>query len=59
MTALPCRCGEVHEGHDLYTYGHHNCFHDDDLVRVVIADEDEAEWMVLCPLCGKHWYVES
>lgn len=52
----PCRCGETHTGdYAAYDYGHHNCFHDAQLIFIVgpAYDSNWRTWSFMCPDCGK------
>lgn len=50
--AYPCRCGVVHAGpYAMYDYGHHNCYHDSELVFL------EAPDYLMCPDCGKVFWA--
>ena len=52
----PCRCGETHRGpYAAYDYGHHNCFHEDGLIRLM----DEYPNDLMCPSCGKTFRVRE
>ena len=52
----PCRCGKTHRGdYGLYEFGHHNCFHEADLIGLPI---DKGEIQAICPLCGMSWRVK-
>jgi predicted RNA-binding Zn-ribbon protein involved in translation (DUF1610 family) len=52
----PCRCGETHRGpYAAYDYGHHNCLHDDGLIRLM---EDAPDYLI-CPACGKTFCVRD
>lgn len=52
----PCRCGETHRGpYAAYDYGHHNCFHEDGLIRLM----DDAPNYLMCPSCGRTFRVRG
>lgn len=49
----PCRCGETHRGdYALYTFGHHNCFHDAPLMPLDFGE-------LVCVDCGKVFQVSA
>jgi len=51
----PCRCGQTHRGdYGLYEFGHHNCFHETELLGLPAGKDIQA----ICPLCGMSWRVK-
>lgn len=53
---FPCRCGETHRGADVYTFGHHNCFHNTPLMKMQKIDGIE---QAICPDCGELFELED
>ena len=47
---FPCRCGETHQPG--YDFGHHNCFHETDLL---LENNRDGSFQVICPDCGMAW----
>ena len=53
----PCRCGLVHRGdYAAYDFGHHNCFHETDLI---VEQNSDGKYQVICPDCGMSWLGEG
>ena len=47
---FPCRCGKTHLPG--YEFGHHNCFHETDLL---LEDNRDGTYQAICPDCGMSW----
>ena len=53
---FPCRCGKIHRGeYACYDYGHHNCFHETELLGLP-AGKNKIQ--AICPDCGQSWLIE-
>lgn len=56
----PCRCGQTHRGPQAeYDYGHHNCLHTAPLIRLAGVSGKFDDGHLMCPQCGKDFWIES
>lgn len=51
-----CRCGVRHGKEDAYSYGHHECYHNEPLL---LLDYGKPCAMLLCGLCGNVFDFED
>lgn len=51
-----CRCGVWHGKEDAYSYGHHECFHEEPLL---LLDHSKPYAQLLCGLCGNVFGFEE